>query len=215
MISRSSRDEVSMTTGIDRVCGSDFKRFKTSNPSTLGNFKSSKITFGRLESTPLPKMKSKASSPSRATSIRFVRLFFLKACNASSTSLGLSSTSKISMGLLGFIRVSSVESEVKGRSFIQIGLRPHAAAMPVDDALDYGETDAGPLVFFGAVEPLKDAEKLVRVAHVKASAIVFDKVDGFAVFLFATDLNFADLAFAGVLEGIGKKIDEDLLEQGW
>src|SRR5713226_4425858 len=211
MISRSSRDEVSMTTGIDRVCGSDFKRFNTSNPSTLGSFRSSKITFGRCsfgrsEFTPLPKMNSKASSPSRTTSIRFVRLFFFRACNASSTSLGLSSTSKISMGLLGFIRVSSVESEVKGRSFIQIGLSPHAAAMPVDDALDDGETDAGPVVFFGAVEPLKDAEKLVRVAHVKAGAVVLDKVDRFAVFLFATDLNFADLAFAGVLEGIGKKI---------
>src|SRR2546427_536108 len=213
-MSRSSADDVSMTTGIDRVCGSDFKRFNTSNPSTFGSFRSSKMTFGRFESLPLPKIKSRASSPSRTTSMRFVRLFFFKACNASSTSLGLSSTNRISTGLW-FIGASPFKSEIESGAFIQLRLSPHAATMPVDDTLDDGETDTGPFVFLSPVQALEHAKEFVHVAHVKASAIVFDKVNGFAVSLLARDFNLCDLAFAGVLEGIGEKVHEDLLEQGW
>src|SRR5213594_3289992 len=211
-MSRSSADDVSITTGIDRVCGSDFRRFNTSNPSTLGSFRSSKMTFGRFESIPLPKMKSRASSPSRTTSMRFVRLFFFNACNASSTSLGLSSTNRISTGLW-FIGASPFKSEIESGALMQLRLSPHAAAMPVDDALDDGETDTGPFVFLSPVQALEHAKEFVRVAHVKAGAIVFNKVDRFAGSFLATDFNFAQVAFAGVLEGIGEKIDKDLLEQ--
>lgn len=44
--------------------------------------------------------------------------------------------------------------------------------MPVNNASDIGQSDTRPLELIRSVEPLKDAEQLVRVAHIKSYPIV-------------------------------------------
>src|SRR5438552_12262813 len=122
-------------------------------------------------------MKSKASAPSRTTWIRFVGLFFRKAWRVSSTSLGLSSTSKISI-MFSLIRDTLSESKAEGRSLIHFRFGPNAAAMTVDDALHGGQPHAGAFVVLGAVQALEDPEQFVGVAHIKAHAIVLHEIDG-------------------------------------
>ena len=79
-----SLEEVSMTTGIIFVRGSVLICFSTSNPSTLGNFKSSRTTFEvHLPNcgpacAPRLNRKSSASAPSRAMWIWFANLAFFQ-----------------------------------------------------------------------------------------------------------------------------------------
>jgi hypothetical protein len=51
------------------------------------------------------------------------------------------------------------------------------------------------LVFFGAVQPLEYAKPLAGVLHVKAHAIIFDRVDLFAILFCAADLDASDGPF--------------------
>src|SRR5438093_1586472 len=97
-------------------------------------------------------------------------LFFLKACSANFTSLGLSSTSKISTA--SGMMAPSLEGEVEGGALIGLGVGPDASAVALDDALHDGQADSGPLVLLGPVQPLEDAEQLVGVAHVEADPVV-------------------------------------------
>ena len=67
------------------------------------------------------------------------------------------------------------EGKEKGRALLDRGLGPDAPAVAVDDALHDGQPHTGALVLLGAVQPLEDAEELVRVRHIKAHAIVRTK----------------------------------------
>src|SRR5579884_2424064 len=110
MRSRSSREELSTTTGMRLERESAFSVAKTSMPSTLGSLRSSKTSRGRFSSSqerPSPKINSRASAPSRTTLIRFARLCFLRTWSVSSTSAALSSTSRISTGDSAILRSSS------------------------------------------------------------------------------------------------------------
>jgi len=84
----------------------------------------------------------------------------------------------------------------------------------VDDALYGRETDSGAFEFLGAVEPLEHAEQLVGVLHVKADAVILDKVDGRTTLLGqAAYLNSSNILPACKLERIRDQVDPDLLEQ--
>ena len=50
-------------------------------------------------------------------------------------------------------------------------LGPDLAAMAVDDALNGGQSYSGAFKLFRQMQTLKDAEQLVYVLHVKASAV--------------------------------------------
>ena len=76
------------------------------------------------------------------------------------------------------------QGEVEGCPFAQLSLRPDPAAVPVDDALDYGQADAGAFVFLGAVQPLEDAEQLVGIARIKPDPIILDVIDGFLALMY-------------------------------
>src|SRR2546422_6306122 len=70
-MSSSSLDEVSTTTGINFVLGSERSCFNTSRPLNFGSFRSRRMTAGmrsRLRPAywPLPKTNSSASFPSRS-----------------------------------------------------------------------------------------------------------------------------------------------------
>ena len=74
----------------------------TSRPSSLGNFRLSRIRRGgaaplRLRNPPRPKRKSSASSPSRATAISGSLSSSRSGRTVSSTSSGLSSTTRMSV----------------------------------------------------------------------------------------------------------------------
>src|SRR2546423_2245840 len=108
-MSGSSRDAVRTTTGRARVRSSALRRRSTSRPSTLGSFRSSRITRGTMPISrqgwvPSPKKKSSASAPSRATNSWFAMLRSLRARSVSSSSWALSSTSRISTSLGRFMR---------------------------------------------------------------------------------------------------------------
>lgn len=138
-MSQSSRDEVSTTTGILLVRGSDLIRFSTSRPSTLGSFKSSRISLGlfsilRCAYAPVQKMKSSASAPSRTTSIRLLSLLPLKEWSANSLSLGLSSTNKISTTVSVIADITS-KGKVERCSFVNFCFGPNATPMTVNDPL--------------------------------------------------------------------------------
>src|SRR5437879_5221188 len=99
-MSSSSLDEVRTTTGISLVRGSARIRFSTSMPSSLGSLRSSRTTAGivggsRPACFPVPKRKSTASWPSLATITLLAILALRSARSVSSSSFGLSSTSRI------------------------------------------------------------------------------------------------------------------------
>ena len=54
-------------------------------------------------------------------------------------------------------------------------LAPDRPAMPVDNTLNGGQSYSGAFKLFGQMQTLKDAEQLVCVLHVKASAVVPDE----------------------------------------
>ena len=63
-------------------------------------------------------------------------------------------------------------------ALVHLAFGPHFPAVPGDDALDDGESDAGAGELV-TMQPLKHAEQLVDVLHVEARAIVLDVVGGF------------------------------------
>src|SRR5467141_2207467 len=170
-----------MTTGSSRVFSSARIRCSTSIPLTLGSLRSSSTTAGRSLSTgPLPSGPNRMSSacaPSCATTTSLVMLLLLSARSVRATSSGLSSTSRI---FPGFTRASRPagsgpsQGEVERRSLIDHALGPDPAAVPVDDASDGGEADAGALEVGSGMQSLEHAEQLVRVLHVEAGAVIPD-----------------------------------------
>src|SRR5439155_22745489 len=102
-----------------------------------------------------------------------------KACSASRTSLGLSSTSRISTSC-SFIDVAPAQREGEGGPALDLGLGPRATAVAMDHALHDRQPHPGALVLLGAVQPLEDAEELVGVLHVESDPVVPDVVGGLA-----------------------------------
>ena len=93
----------------------------------------------------------------------------------SSTSSGLSSTSRIGGGAHG-----GAQGEEEGRALAGPAFGPDAAAVAGDHALHGGEADARALELGGVVQALEGAEELVGVGHVEARAVVADEEDGLA-----------------------------------
>src|SRR4029077_2984931 len=170
-----SLEDVRTTTGIRAVRGSAFMRLRTSWPSSRGSFRSSRTSFvgssilrpacGRVQNK-----NSSASTPSRAICTVLARLALLNACRVSLTSLGLSSTNRITARSLPMNR--NLRCEVKCRALVDRRFGPDAAAVALNDALDDGEADASAFKIFRSVQPLKNFEQLVGVLHVKAGAVV-------------------------------------------
>src|SRR2546421_5170451 len=157
-------------------------------------------------------MKSSALAPSGATWTRLARLCCLRLCSASSTSFGLSSTSRISTVWSGMGRLSCQGKEKRGAA---VGLRlgPDTPAVAVDDALRDRQADAGAVIVLGAVQPLEHPKELVGVAHVEADAVVAHKIHGLPALRAPAHGDTRHVAVGGKLEGVGQQVDEDLLEQ--
>src|SRR4030067_3062358 len=104
--------------------------------------------------------------------MRLARLCFFKACRASSTSFGLSSTSRISSGISMFMIRPLRQGEVEGGSPVDLAFHPDASTVAMDDALNDGQPDAGAFVLIRAVQPLEDSEEFVDIGHVETYAVV-------------------------------------------
>src|SRR6267142_3016072 len=104
-MSSSSLDDVRTTTGISLVCGSARILCSTSIPSSLGSLRSSSTTAGivggsRPACSPVRNRKSIASWPSLATKTSLAMFAFRSARSVSSSSFGLSSTSRIVFSII-------------------------------------------------------------------------------------------------------------------
>src|ERR1700738_4329927 len=105
---------------------------------------------------PAPNRNSSASTPSRATWTEFARLAVLKAFSASFTSLGLSSTSRISARWS--VMIWNSRREVECRALVNRRFGPDAPAVAMDDALHDRTPDAGAFEIIRALQPLDHAE---------------------------------------------------------
>src|SRR2546427_11318221 len=99
---------------------------------------------------------------------------------ASSASVGLSSTRRMSMGLptgwssMG-VGLLFCDGEVKCRALPRCGLNPDAAFVPLDDLLADGQAEASAGVFLLRVQTLEDDKNPVKVLRVNADAVVPDR----------------------------------------
>src|SRR5688572_17457449 len=85
--------------------------------------------------------------------------------------------------------------------------------MTLDDTADKRKTDAGAREVLDPMQPLERAEEFVRVARIKARAIVSNKIDMFAVLGKTTDLDQGIFLFPREFERIANKVNEYLLQE--
>src|SRR6266511_2381108 len=95
------------------------------------------------------------------------------------TSPGLSSTSKISIGLpfaISFIAVwsPSREREIKRTAPPPFGLDPDSSAVTLHDLLGDGEANAAAGIIMPIVQALKDQKDALEVLRLNANAIILD-----------------------------------------
>src|SRR5687768_6901618 len=210
MRSCSSFEDVNITTGRSFVRSSARIRLSTSRPSIFGSLRSSRVTLGSLAMSrpandPVPKRKSRASTPSRATTTSFWMLFFFSARSVNSSSSGLSSTSKITLSLIS-PPFSSLKREIKCRALIDFPFGPDFAAVAVHDALDRRQPNPRAVEFGHGVQALKGAEQLAGIGHVEPGAIVAHEVDRPAVVLADAEFDLGRRVFSGKLPGVAQQI---------
>src|ERR1700674_3106825 len=82
--------------------------------------------------------------------------------------------------------------------------------MAGDDALNGGQSYSGAFKLFRQMETLKDAEQLVYVLHVKASAVIpHEQLDFFFIAVDAANLDFGRPSHACEFDRVGNKVDND------
>ena len=115
----------------------------------------------------------------------------LSASRVRRTSPGLSSTSRISIGVVTAAIIAllslSGEREVEGRALAGLGLDPDAPAVALDDLLADRQADAGARVLVPAVQALEDDEDALEVLRVDADAVVAHREDPLAAVLRAAE----------------------------
>src|SRR6266576_4643343 len=85
--------------------------------------------------------------------------------------------------------------------------------MFTDNAVDGSETDPGAFEILGAMQPLENAEQLIRVLHIEANAVIAHEHGGIAIHFKVADLNHRTRPRPRVFDGIGKKVGENLFHQ--
>src|SRR5687767_2207130 len=218
MMSRSSLEEVSITTERYRVRSSPRIRCSTSSPSKRGSLRSRRISCGRSGGcparAPVAKSRSSASTPSWATTTSLRMLFFFRARMVSASSSGLSSTSRITLSaIVRLLRCGGTEGEEEGGPAPLLSLRPDFSAVAPHHPLHGGQSDAAPLELGRGVQSLEGAEELARVGHVEAGAVVAHVEAALAGVLRHPELDMRLRFPGGVLPGVGEQVLEHHLDQ--
>src|SRR5712691_5303593 len=175
---------------------------------------------------------SAAKAASVSTRFQTARSPAARRCSAtSSASSGRSSTIRTRSGSSMWLRqlrraaasrcrrqppTCASQGEIKSRALVGFSLRPDAAYESPNDPVDDRQADAGTFVLLGPVYPLKDPEKLVRVAHVEPHAVVLDEKErsGRVGIGSAADSDSRKVTTPRILQGVADEVDEHLLEQG-
>src|SRR5690348_17124239 len=105
------------------------------------------------------------------------------------------------------------DSEIKRRAFFQLGFRPYAAAMLVNDALCCYQTNTGAFKIFASMQTLEDPKQLVCVFHVEADSVVAHEKDRRPLARRLGDLDRRRFAAARKLHGIRDQIGKDLAHE--
>lgn len=74
--------------------------------------------------------------------------------------------------------------EIKGRSFVEFGLRPDLTSMLLNNALHSRQTHPCAFEIFWAMQPLEDAKELVGVLHAESDSVVTDVHDSVPILFF-------------------------------
>src|SRR6266700_3920510 len=69
--------------------------------------------------------------------------------------------------------------KIERRSLTLLALGPNTAAMAENNALDYGEANAGAFEFILVVQSLQNTKQFVRVLHIETDSIITHKNDVF------------------------------------
>src|SRR6266404_3661295 len=112
-------------------------------------------------------------------------LLFFRARSVSASSLGLSSTSRITLWFISCL-LGIRECEIERRALVHGPFGPDAPSMPVDDSLHGGQTNTRTLEFTRGMETLKCAEQFTDIGHVEARAVITDEISRLAVLLLPT-----------------------------
>src|ERR1700674_6000007 len=87
--------------------------------------------------------------------------------------------------------------------------------MAVDDALNGGQSYSGAFKLLRQMQTLKDAEQLVDVLHLKASAVVpHEHLDLFFIAVHTANLDFGRPSHVGEFYRVGHKVDNDQSQHG-
>src|ERR1700753_269609 len=87
--------------------------------------------------------------------------------------------------------------------------------MAMDDALGGGQPYSGAFKLFGQMQPLKDAEQLIDVLHVKTRAVVLhEHLEFFFTVIDPANLDFSGASHARKFDRIGNKVDNDQPQHG-
>src|SRR5262245_14345641 len=102
------------------------------------------------------------------------------------------------------------QTEVERGAGINGAFGPGASSVAVNDSPDVGQADAGAFELIGAVQALEDSKQCVGIAHVEGDPVVANAEDGFLIIRGGADLDFVVRARAGVRQGVGDEVNDDL-----
>ena len=96
---------------------------------------------------------------------------------------------------------------------IDRSLGPDLSSMPVDNALNGGQSDSGALEFLRSMQTLEHAEKLVYMLHIEARTVISDKhLDLIVLSIGTANLDLCPSSHPCELDRIGNEVHEDQLQ---
>src|SRR5438874_8947792 len=93
-----------------------------------------------------------------------------------------------------------VQGEEEGRAAARRSLGPDASAVAAHNASYRCQTQTDAFKLLRAMQPLKQAKKLVGIFHVEADAVIANKKNSIGL---PADFNHSSRLIAAVLEGVG------------
>src|ERR1035437_3959894 len=218
-MSRAACELVRITTGTRFTDGCFLTSFRTSNPSFLGMFKSSRIRsgLGAFSKPGARFRKARANSPSVATLMRFSTFPYWKASWTNSTSPGLSSINRISAGLFCTFTSISVslefgDGEAEGGSRPWLRFHPELSPQPLYDFPADREPNPGARVLVPGMQTLKHPEDAFGMLRFDPDAVILDRNRPLAVAVHRGNVDSRAFFHFPELDGVGEQVLEHLGE---
>src|SRR5262249_42616405 len=192
-----------------------------SRPSLTGRLRSNTMRSGRtaLAYFPCRRRKARASAPFSITLRRCWTPASARPSWIKSASAGLSSTSRISTGLLGasagmVVRPFVREGEAERAALAGLRFDPNTAAMTFHDLLANGQADARAGVLRPGVQALEDEKNPLGMLWGDADAVIADGEDPLPALGPGADVNARRLSRLAELDGVADEVLEQLGQLG-